>query len=131
MPAVLRPQRPPARPLAGLAALLGLKPAAGRTGDGQDPAGGTITGITHDSRQVQPGDLYAALPGAKTHGADHAPAAVAAGAAAVLTDPEGAGRLAGSGIPLLVVDDPELVRSFTNVNTPADLAGAGPNALAR
>ena len=29
-----------------------------------------VTGITLDSRAVRPGDLYAALPGARTHGAD-------------------------------------------------------------
>ncbi|MYS26720.1 UDP-N-acetylmuramoyl-L-alanyl-D-glutamate--2,6-diaminopimelate ligase, partial [Streptomyces sp. SID7804] len=29
-----------------------------------------VTGITHDSRAVRPGDLYAALPGARAHGAD-------------------------------------------------------------
>ena len=30
---------------------------------------GSVTGVTLDSRAVAPGDLYAALPGAKTHGA--------------------------------------------------------------
>ncbi|OEV06780.1 hypothetical protein AN218_29990, partial [Streptomyces nanshensis] len=30
------------------------------------------TGITHDSRAVRPGDVYAALPGARFHGADFA-----------------------------------------------------------
>ncbi|HEV8219951.1 MAG TPA: UDP-N-acetylmuramoyl-L-alanyl-D-glutamate--2,6-diaminopimelate ligase [Streptosporangiaceae bacterium] len=106
MPAVLRPQRPPARPLAGLAALLGLKPAAGRPGDGADPAGRTITGITHDSRQVQPGDLYAALPGAQQHGARFAADAARAGAAGVLTDPAGRDLAAGCGLPMFVVTDP-------------------------
>ena len=106
MPAVLRPQRPPARPLAGLAALLGLKPAAGRVDDGPDPADGAITGITHDSRQVQPGDLYAALPGAQQHGGKYAVAAARAGAAGVLTDPAGRDLAAGCGLPLFVVTDP-------------------------
>ena len=106
MPAVLRPQRPPARPLAGLAALLGLKPAAGRADGGPDPAGGSITGITHDSRQVQPGDLYAALPGAQQHGGEYAVAAARAGAAGVLTDPAGRELAAGCGLPLFVVTDP-------------------------
>ncbi|MGL5850038.1 MAG: UDP-N-acetylmuramoyl-L-alanyl-D-glutamate--2,6-diaminopimelate ligase [Phycicoccus sp.] len=68
-----------------------------------------VTGVTLDSRAVQPGDLYAALPGARVHGADFAVAAVAAGAAAVLTDPVGAGRVAGAGVPLLVVDRPRAV----------------------
>jgi UDP-N-acetylmuramoyl-L-alanyl-D-glutamate--2,6-diaminopimelate ligase len=53
---------------------------------------------------VQPGDLYAALPGARAHGADFAEAVIAAGAAAVLTDPAGAERFPG--LPVLVADDP-------------------------
>ncbi len=67
-----------------------------------------VTGVTLDSRQVRPGDLYAALPGANAHGADFASGAISAGAVAVLTDPTGATRLqdAGVRIPLLVADDP-------------------------
>jgi len=77
------------------------------------PLGGrTVSGCTLDSRAVQAGDLYAALPGAHAHGADFAGAAVAAGAAAVLTDPEGAARIPGasvSGVPVLVADHPRTV----------------------
>jgi UDP-N-acetylmuramoyl-L-alanyl-D-glutamate--2,6-diaminopimelate ligase len=43
-----------------------------------------ITGVTSDSRKVAPGYLFAALPGAKADGRDFIPAALAAGAAAVL-----------------------------------------------
>lgn len=69
-----------------------------------------VTGVTLDSRRVQPGDLYAALPGFTTHGARFAAQAVAAGAAAVLTDPEGGAMVAGDeaagDVPVLVVPDP-------------------------
>jgi UDP-N-acetylmuramoyl-L-alanyl-D-glutamate--2,6-diaminopimelate ligase len=51
----------------------------------------TVSGITHDSRAVQPGDLYAALPGAHTHGARFAAAVLGAGAAAIITDAAGWG----------------------------------------
>lgn len=69
----------------------------------------TVTGVTHDSRAVQPGDLYAALPGANTHGARFGADAVAAGAAGILTD--GAGReildeIGVTGVPVLVHDNP-------------------------
>ena len=74
-----------------------------RTGGGAGAA--TLTGITHDSRSVRPGDLYAALPGARVHGADFVASAAAAGAAAVLTDPEGGARVR-TGLPVLVVDAP-------------------------
>ncbi|GAA4103577.1 MULTISPECIES: UDP-N-acetylmuramoyl-L-alanyl-D-glutamate--2,6-diaminopimelate ligase [Actinomadura] len=97
----MRPTTTPARPLSGLAALLGVADA----GDGRDPAGVSVTGITHDSRRVLPGDLYAALPGARAHGADFARQAAAAGAAAILTDPAGRDRAAAAGLPVLVVDD--------------------------
>ena len=43
----------------------------------------------------RPGDLYAALPGARSHGADFAAQAADAGAVAVLTDPAGATAAAG------------------------------------
>lgn len=62
-----------------------------------------VTGFTHDSRGVLPGDLYAAMPGASAHGADFAPQAAQAGAAAVLTDEGGAERAAATGLPVLLV----------------------------
>ncbi|MFK4085857.1 UDP-N-acetylmuramoyl-L-alanyl-D-glutamate--2,6-diaminopimelate ligase [Kribbella sp. NPDC020789] len=65
-----------------------------------------ITGVTLDSRSVLPGDLYAALPGANTHGAAFAAKAAEAGAVAVLTDPAGAERAGQTGLPVLVVDKP-------------------------
>jgi UDP-N-acetylmuramoyl-L-alanyl-D-glutamate--2,6-diaminopimelate ligase len=43
-----------------------------------------ITGVTADSRAVKPGFLFAALPGSKVDGRSFIPAALAAGAAAVL-----------------------------------------------
>ena len=47
-----------------------------------------IVGITHDSRKVRQGEIFAALPGLNTHGRDFLGAAVRAGAAAVLSDAE-------------------------------------------
>ncbi len=49
-----------------------------------------ITGLTADSRRVRPGFVFAALKGVNVDGARFAPAAVAAGAAAVLMDEHGA-----------------------------------------
>ncbi|MER6492363.1 MULTISPECIES: UDP-N-acetylmuramoyl-L-alanyl-D-glutamate--2,6-diaminopimelate ligase [Streptomyces] len=92
-----RPVRVSATPLAELADQLGAATPA---------AAAEIKGITHDSRAVRPGDLYAALPGARLHGADFAGQAASLGAVAVLTDPAGAERAAASGLPALVVDDP-------------------------
>ena len=69
----------------------------------------TVTGVSLDSRAVLPGDLYAALPGHITHGASFAAVAVAAGAAAILTDAAGAAECEALGVPVLVVDRPRLV----------------------
>jgi len=97
----LRPSSPPRRPLTALlAAVPGLRPIG-------DVDRVEVTGCTHDSRAVRPGDLYAALPGARAHGADFADQVAAAGAAAVLTDAAGAGRFPG--LPVLVADDPRAV----------------------
>jgi UDP-N-acetylmuramoyl-L-alanyl-D-glutamate--2,6-diaminopimelate ligase len=101
VPAGPRPSTPPL-PLAEVARIAG----AARTGDarvGLDPG---VTGVTHDSHDVRPGDVYAALPGFRTHGAEFVAAAAAAGAVAVLTDASGADRAAASGLPVLVVGDP-------------------------
>lgn len=92
-----RPVRVSATPLAELADQLGAEPPQK---DAQ------VTGITHDSRAVRPGDLYAALPGARLHGADFVTQALGLGAVAVLTDPTGAERAAATGLPVLVVEDP-------------------------
>ncbi|UNK47637.1 UDP-N-acetylmuramoyl-L-alanyl-D-glutamate--2,6-diaminopimelate ligase [Arthrobacter sulfonylureivorans] len=61
-----------------------------------------FTGITIDSRSVEPGDLYIGLPGAHRHGAGFAAQAAALGAAAILTDDDGA-RLAAENAPGLPV----------------------------
>ena len=70
-----------------------------------------VTGVTLDSRSVRPGDLYAALPGARAHGADFGAQVADAGAAAVLTDDDGAQRLRAAGVdlPVLTVDSPRSV----------------------
>jgi UDP-N-acetylmuramoyl-L-alanyl-D-glutamate--2,6-diaminopimelate ligase len=94
----LRPTDVPARPLAALLATL--------DGASADPGAGeiSVTGVTHDSRAVRPGDLYVALPGARAHGAEFVPAAVASGAVAVLTD-----RPGPYPVPAVVVPEPRRV----------------------
>ena len=107
VPAALLPRDVPPRPLSELAMLLGL--SAGRAGP--DPLAGpggpvTVSGVTHDSRRVRPGDLYAALPGSQHHGAHFCDDAAGAGAVAVLTDPDGKSLARHCGLPVFVVSDP-------------------------
>ncbi|WP_432547801.1 UDP-N-acetylmuramoyl-L-alanyl-D-glutamate--2,6-diaminopimelate ligase [Kineococcus sp. SYSU DK004] len=88
--------------------LLGAQPRpAGSTA--APGAGAPVTGVTLDSRRVAPGDLYAALPGARAHGARFAGQAAAAGARLALTDPAGAADVAAAGLPAWVVEDPRAV----------------------
>jgi UDP-N-acetylmuramoyl-L-alanyl-D-glutamate--2,6-diaminopimelate ligase len=98
-PSTPRPDGLPARTPAEIAAHLGLPVAEGTTA-------AAVRGVTHDSRAVRPGDLYAALPGSRAHGADFAAAAAAAGAVACLTDPAGRARAEAAGLATNVVDDP-------------------------
>ncbi len=99
-----RPTTGPARPLADLLAAdagLALAPAGpARAASGPEAvarlAAVAVRGVTHDSRAVRPGDIYAALPGARAHGAQFAADAVRAGAVAILTDPAGATAVAAA-----------------------------------
>lgn len=83
-----------------------------------------VSGVTLDTRLVEPGDLFVGLPGRHHHGAMFADRAAAAGAIALLTDPAGAELVrglvrglargpvpgpAGDVLPLAVVPDPRRV----------------------
>lgn len=68
-----------------------------------------IASVELDSRAVEQGALFAALPGRHVHGAAFVPQAIARGAVAVLTDPAGAAMLQAGEVPVLVVEDPRAV----------------------
>ncbi|WP_445165680.1 UDP-N-acetylmuramoyl-L-alanyl-D-glutamate--2,6-diaminopimelate ligase [Mycolicibacterium sp. Dal123E01] len=84
MTKALRPRTTPALTLPTLAARVGAVPAAG----GATPDV-PITGVTLRGQDTQPGDLFAALPGSSSHGAQYSATAIDGGAVAVLTDAEG------------------------------------------
>lgn len=91
----IRPMRP---------APVQLTEAASRFGVVSDTPldGVAVTGVSLNSRDVQPGDLYVGLPGSRRHGAEFAAQAAERGAVAVLTDAAGEGLAARSGLPVLV-----------------------------
>jgi UDP-N-acetylmuramoyl-L-alanyl-D-glutamate--2,6-diaminopimelate ligase len=101
----IRPAHAQPRPLSDLGPLLGIRLASVANHLSPNDLG-CLSGVTLDSRQVRPGDLYVALPGAKVHGAEFCADAVAAGAVAVLTDPDGRARAVASGVPVFVLADP-------------------------
>lgn len=98
---LLRPKARNAITLTELAALVGAT---------VDPVSGPVevTGISLSTTRIEPGDLYAALPGMRVHGARFAVDAVEAGALAILTDAEGA-LLAAGVAPILEVANPRAV----------------------
>lgn len=63
-----------------------------------------VSGLCNDSRQLRPGDLFLAVPGRRTSGAQHIAQAVADGAAAVLVDAALAPP-AGMAVPVLALPD--------------------------
>jgi UDP-N-acetylmuramoyl-L-alanyl-D-glutamate--2,6-diaminopimelate ligase len=65
-----------------------------------------LRGVSHVAAEAQPGDLFIARAGAKTHGAQFCREALDRGAVAILTDPAGRDRAAAAGTPVLVADDP-------------------------
>nr|WP_322098269.1 UDP-N-acetylmuramoyl-L-alanyl-D-glutamate--2,6-diaminopimelate ligase [Nakamurella alba] len=109
--APLRPTSVVGTPLTRLAESAGAAVPGGASG--ADPL---VTGVTLRAQQVLPGDLFAALPGARAHGAAFTADAAARGAVAVLTDPAGAAAVAAGGpgsagadLPVLVTQDPRAV----------------------
>lgn len=76
-----------------------------------------VTGLAVDSRDVKKGTLFFALPGANVHGGEFIQYALRMGAAAVVTDAQGAqiakDELAASGAALILTEDPREVLAQT------------------
>jgi UDP-N-acetylmuramoyl-L-alanyl-D-glutamate--2,6-diaminopimelate ligase len=94
-----RPINAEPRALAELARAFDLQ-SVGQT------SGVYVTGVTVNTYDVHDGDLFVGLAGANRHGAEFAEAARAKGAAAVLTDGEGAKLIGAIDVPIVVADDP-------------------------
>ena len=75
--------------------------AGGRPVPTAEVASVDVTGVTHDSRSVAPGMLFVAVPGLRVDGHDYVPAAIEAGAAAVMVEQP----IAGIAAAQVVVDD--------------------------
>jgi UDP-N-acetylmuramoyl-L-alanyl-D-glutamate--2,6-diaminopimelate ligase len=73
--------------------------------DPADPADPNVTGVAHDSRAVEPGDLFVALVGQKFDGRAFAAQAAARGAVAVLGPAPEAGTTAPA-LPWIAADAP-------------------------
>jgi UDP-N-acetylmuramoyl-L-alanyl-D-glutamate--2,6-diaminopimelate ligase len=67
-------------------------------------SGLSATGVTHSDALIEMGDLFIAIPGSKSHGANFGESAARKGAVAIVTDPRGAEIF--HELPTLVVKDP-------------------------
>ncbi|WP_257017506.1 Mur ligase family protein [Rhodococcus sp. OK270] len=134
VPGDLRPEHPPQTPVTALAELIGARvqwvagtAATAATAESAGDAPISVTGVELRAQSIEPGDLFAALPGARAHGAEFAASALERGAVAVLTDPAGMATLAAlapaTALPVLVHPDPRSVLgevSATVYGRPAD-----------
>ncbi len=99
LPPVLRPEHPPVRSLPDLVARF-AQSSRGET------SGVELSGITLATADLRAGEAFVAIRGVNRHGAEFAPAAAAKGAVAIVTDAEGAALAEGSGLPVVVVENP-------------------------
>lgn len=101
----LRPSHPVGHTLTALAERVHAVPAAGATVPAVQ-----VTGVTLRGQDAVAGDLFAALPGASSHGWRYVGDAVSRGAVAVLTDAAGAEGLGSAAtVPVLVHPAPRTV----------------------
>ncbi len=102
IPPILRPERVEPVALAGFAKHFGLGL--------QSDSSVALTGISMNTNDLRPGDLFVAMPGVKTHGALFIQKALDAGAVAVVTDEAGRAKILelkpDFDLPILLLEEP-------------------------
>jgi UDP-N-acetylmuramoyl-L-alanyl-D-glutamate--2,6-diaminopimelate ligase len=85
----------------------------------------SLTGITMNTSDCQPGDLFVAMPGAKTHGAEYISKAISLGAVAIATDSAGIAHTKDLSVPVLLVENPRTrlgeLAAFVYGNAPGNM----------
>jgi len=86
-------------------------------------AGREVLRVSHDSREVKPGDLFFAIRGGRSDGLDHVSEAVARGAVAVVSDrPAPDAGSGGAGVPWVTVERPRLALALAAARLAGDPA---------
>jgi UDP-N-acetylmuramoyl-L-alanyl-D-glutamate--2,6-diaminopimelate ligase len=98
IPPILRPDHVEPKSLVALVADFSL--SFMHAGDAQ------LLGISMNTADLRPGDLFVAMPGLKAHGASYATRAQELGAAAIVTDSAGAELLEGITVPVALLEEP-------------------------
>ena len=85
----------------------------------------TVTGISMNTGDLRPGDLFVAMPGIKTHGANFATKALELGAVAIITDATGKELIGATEVPVLILEEPRKhlgeLAAFVYGNTPGNV----------
>lgn len=98
IPPILRPDHVVPQSFAALVSEFQL--AFAHAGDAQ------LFGISMNTADLRPGDLFVAMPGLKTHGAAFAARAIELGAAAIVTDQQGLSLIESRQIPIALLENP-------------------------
>jgi UDP-N-acetylmuramoyl-L-alanyl-D-glutamate--2,6-diaminopimelate ligase len=117
IPPILRPEHVAPVSLFDLARHFGLEYS--------DASTVSITGISMNTGDLRPGDLFVAMPGIKTHGANFIAKAEELGAIAVVTDSSGLQLASNASVPVLVLEEPRKrlgeLAAFVYGNTPGNM----------
>ena len=85
----------------------------------------TLSGVSMNTGDIRPGDIFFAMPGYKTHGAKFIDQAIAGGAVALATDSAGLVLAKGLKLPTILVEEPRLrlgqAARFVYGNTGSDM----------
>lgn len=99
IPPILRPEQVSPVSFAGLTKHFALETSGG---DAQ------LTGISMNTADLRPGDLFVAMPGLKSHGANYVAKALELGAVAVITDQAGLEIMGEVEVPTAVLEQPRM-----------------------
>jgi len=99
IPPTIRPDHVVPVSLAVLAEQFSLEPVSGDLDC-------SVTGISMNTGDLRPGDLFVAMPGLKTHGAKFLEKALQLGAVAIVTDAAGLEQLGDVSVPVLRLEAP-------------------------
>ncbi|MEY2815730.1 MAG: hypothetical protein RJA78_306, partial [Actinomycetota bacterium] len=85
----------------------------------------TVTGISMNTGDLRQGDLFVAMPGIKTHGANYVTKALELGAVAIVTDTPGKELIGAIEVPVIVLEEPRKqlgeLAAFVYGNTPGNV----------
>lgn len=118
IPPILRPEKIKPVPLVDFANHFGLSIEG-------EASGVNLTGISMNTGDLRAGDLFVAMPGKKTHGANYAAKSIELGAVAIVTDAAGRELIGEVSVPILLLENPRArlgeLAAYVYANLPGNL----------